>query len=63
MNLDEKRVGSTVSKEAVGLCSETLRREEIFSEILVSQRGGGNEHCKYLLEVSRKQGENLPFFF
>lgn len=54
MNLDEEHVGSTVSKEAVGLCSKTLKREKIFPEISVFQRGDGNEHCKYLPGVWRK---------
>lgn len=53
MNLDEN-VGSTVSKEALGLCSETLKREEIFLETSIFQRGDRDEHRKYLPGVSRK---------
>lgn len=50
MNLDEN-VGSTVSKEPLGLCSE---REEIFLETSIFQRGDRDEHRKYLPGVSRK---------
>jgi hypothetical protein len=64
MNLDEN-VGSTVSKEALGLCSETLKREEIFLETFIKreeifletfifQRGDRDVHRKYLPGVSRK---------